>query len=284
MGKAWKAAALLLTMIVGSVAVSSCNSNPTAEQLVEKAAKALEKVKDYRATMDGTMAIRAQAQGNQMQANITLSANGAVDTVKKAVEMTADVEMDSPDQPAASDKFTIKLYQVDNMVYLKMSAPNQDGAWVKTAPSDETARQMAALDMADQLSILDGATAKLLPDQNVEGVLSIGIEVTPDLQKLWQNIMRQPGMQDMDVDDPDMLRQVVKEYSAKVWVDKKSYYLVKVEYGLKADFSPETLGLPEQLGTGSMTMDVHVSIRFYNPNKGITITLPNEAKKATQIP
>ena len=129
-----------------------------------------------------------------------------------------------------------------------------------------------------QIELLKTAQVKVIGSEKVKGVDCYILQLTPDVEQLWQLASQQPLLTDMGVSavDEDILQDMFRSFSVKQWVTKDTHFLTRAEVDMALDLTPEALGVEE----GQMTMDVTISMLTYNHNQPVTIVLPLEAEEA----
>ena len=133
------------------------------------------------------------------------------------------------------------------------------------------------------VELLEVAEVEVTGSEIVNGVDCYVMELTPDMEKLWEIAGQQAeltgGMPDID---EELLDEVFQSYSVKEWIAKDTYLLVKEEIEMAMEFDPEALGIPG--GDGEIAMDMTISMLVYDYNQPVSIELPPEAEDAEEIP
>ena len=168
----------------------------------------------------------------------------------------------------------LEMYIIDSYAYFKRVEPEE--SWIKVKlPYENQTRQNY---LSSQISLLNKSEVKLLPSELVDGKPCYVLELKPSLKDLWRALSSQPAF-NQSVSMPavaiEKLQQVVKSFSAKMWIDKEEKLLRKAQ---------TTISMEMDLGLlGTIAGNLNITLRFYDYNKPIHITLPQEAQNATEL-
>ncbi len=124
-----------------------------------------------------------------------------------------------------------------------------------------------------QIELLEAAQVEVIGSERVGGIDCYVLEVTPDLEQLWQLSNHLHFDEAPDVTE-EYLQEIFRSFSVKQWVAKDTYFLAKAEIDIAREFPPEE--------AGPSTLDIAVVLLCYNYNQPVTIVLPPEAVEATQ--
>ena len=168
----------------------------------------------------------------------------------------------------------LEMYIIDNYAYFKRIEPGS--SWIKVKlPYENRTRQGF---LSSQISLLNKSEVKLLPSEVIDEKPCYVLELKPDLEDLWRALSSQPAFNQsvsMPTIATEKLQQVVKSFSAKMWIDKEEKLLRKAQ---------TTISMEMDLGLlGTIAGNLNITLRFYDYNKPIHITLPQEAQNATEL-
>jgi hypothetical protein len=179
----------------------------------------------------------------------------------------------------------MEIYFIDNMIYMMMDVPGTGPTWMKSDTPVETWDEVTGQwgGLSSYLELLELAEIEVTGSERVGGVDCYVVEITPDMEQLWQIFMHQTelalGMPDIDEESLD---EVFHNYSVKQWIAKDTYLLIKAEIDMTMEFTPEILGFPEE--EGELKMDATLTMLVYDYNQPVSIELPPEAEDAVEMP
>ncbi len=240
----------------------------SAEQIKSWALTSAEEVNTYKFEMSMEASITGTGQAGTQSYTIQAWSTGEVDVENKKMKM--EFTMQTPPMGAAKEEeVSMELYIVEDYVYTYV-----DGQWFKTELPEDAWGQKSPLE--GQVSLLEASNVKRLPDEAVDGVDCYVLEIQPDLEKLWEVLSSQPGMEEAPSIPIEQLKQVVKGFTVKEWIDKQTHLPRKVLMSMNMEFD---LGM-----LGSMSIDMDFSMKFFGYNEPVTIELPPEAIEAVEVP
>ncbi len=126
-----------------------------------------------------------------------------------------------------------------------------------------------------QIELLEAAQVEVISSERVDGIDCYVLEVTPDLEQLWQLSNHLHFDEVPDVTE-EYLQEIFRSFSVKQWVAKDTYFLMKAEIDIAEEFPPDE--------AGPSTVDIAMVLLCYNYNQPVTIELPPEAEEAIEAP
>ena len=294
-----KVTVMLMTvvmLVVMSFSFVACEEElPTPEEVIEKLAKAHTDVKSYE--MEGNMDMKMvldipeeeMSMGIPMEINAAVDINAAFDGANEEMMTAMDIDIDMSGE--ATMKMAMEMYLVDGWMYMMMDMPMMIPQWKKTEMSySEVLEKMESIDFTEmQVELLKSSDIMVAGEEKVDDVECYTIEVSPDMSKLLEILIQQSqltgdSMFDMPVDDFDEMManidDMIKSVSAKYWIAKDTYYIVKGDIAFIMEMTPEAMGVPDE--EGSISMDVTMFMRLFNYDKPVSIVLPTEAEDAVE--
>ena len=158
--------------------------------------------------------------------------------------------------------------------------------WTKYEASERDWEEMSEgvallLQSEAQMVLLRTAQVEVIRSERVRGADCYLLQLTPDVEQLWQLATQQPLLANMGMSAvaEDILQEMFRSFSVKQWVAKDTYFLTKAEVIMALELPPEDMGLEE----GQVTMDVTTSILVYSHNQPVSIALPPEAEEAEEM-
>jgi len=271
---------LSLLVLVTVLACLGCGEKAAAvnaAQLVDNALAAQVDVESYQLDMEMTIDMDGGFGCEEMEATMSIDASFLIDEANKEMEMSMTADMEATGEEA--EAVEMKMYLIDNTVYMMMAVPDLESMWIKQEVPADFWETQATIDQ--QLELLQASRVKYLQDEKVEGVDCYVLEITPDLAQLWQTAMQQPWMEEVPMEIPD-LEDMIKKVSVKQWIAKDTLFLTKVNIQITILVTSEAMGMPEE--EGEMRMSIVMDMSVYDYNKPISIELPAEARNAIEIP
>jgi hypothetical protein len=172
------------------------------------------------------------------------------------------------------------IYLIGGMVYMLMEIPEMEPMWIKSEMPEGYWEEMSQVQT--QIELLEVAQVEVIGSERIGGIDCYVLQVTPDLEQLWQMVMQQAEMAgEMPDVTGELLQEMFRSFSVEQWVAKDTYFLAKVEIDMAMELTPEAMGFPGE--EGIMTMDIAMSILTYNYNQPVSIVLPPEAEEAIEM-
>ncbi len=250
----------------------------SAQEIVDGATEAVGDMRTCRFDMDMTMNMTGEAEGEAVDANADMNSSGTLDIENNQMrmDMTMNMAMTGEDEI----EMGIEMYLVDNMIYMMMDIPAMGPMWMKSEMPTGYWEQMNQIE--PQIELLEAAEVKVTGSETVGGIDCYVVEITPDMEQLWQIAMQQTELAEGIPDiDEEFLDEVFRSYSVKQWIAKDTYFLAKAEIELDMELTPEAMGYPEE--EGEMTLEVSIILVAYDYNQPVSIELPPEAEEAIDM-
>jgi hypothetical protein len=266
----WKKILPISLVLVVVFSFSACAGEPSAQEIVDGVIKSFENIKTCQLDMDVTIDLTVEDEVG----TFTISSSGIVDFENRQMRTETTIKSVGETQPEME---TINdQYVVDGILYSGAGALGEELMWMKLeAPEEwwEASQQMGWGE--SQIELLKGAQVQVIGSEKVDGIDCYVIEVTPDLEKLWQLSNSLTFQETPDVAE-DYLEEVLRSFSVKQWVIKDTYFIAKAKIDISTEFPPETLG-PSKI-------DIDMVLLSYNYNQPVSIELPPEAEEAIEMP
>jgi len=238
-------------------------------------------VRTYQFDMDMTMDIAAEIEGESFEATMAVGSSGALDIENG--QMRADMTMNMAAPEEDEIKMEMEMYLIGDMMHVMMDVPEMGPTWVKSEMPEgywEDANQVKA-----QIEFVEVSQVEVIGSEKVRGVDCYVLQLTPDVKQLWQMVMQQAAVTGEEMLPPvaeEFLQEMFRSFSVKQWIAKDTYFLTKTEADMALELTPEAMGYPEEEGVA--TIDIAMSLLAYDYNQPVSITLPPEAKEATEVP
>lgn len=229
--------------------------------------------------MDVPMTIKVEGGSAPETMTADMSSSGFVDIINRAMQMTIGVEMNVPG--AGSQYMDAKIYVLEGWMYTGVDVPDMDEQWQKMELTEEMWQQQDQVEQYVEL-LTTAVEVDYKGTETVNGVECYVFEVEPDMATL-SDLMAQEtsGLGIMGLGGLD-LGELYQELTVKEWLAKDSYLLQKTEVELVMEIRPSDVG-----ATGDdfekMTIDIEMTMRFYDYDQPFTVVLPPEALDAEEI-
>ncbi len=259
----------ILTLLAGILIFSGCTISDA--NLQQKIIEANTKLDYYTMDMDMDMATETEFLGQKMSIDTKMEATGKIDRPNKMMVMVSETTTEANGMENVMDSET---YIIGDEVYTKVM-----GSWMKMEMQQDMWNTQDQIEQTTEL--IKSGTLERLKDQTLDGKSYYVVKIDPDVKKLTELVMKQqqdsPLMREMGESIADM----IKEYSAIIWVNKKTFIIEKTRTDMKMEITPEDVGAAE--GASGVSMDFVVDASIYAVGKKPTITVPEEALNAMDI-
>ena len=283
---------LVLVMVLSFVA---CVGEPSAQEIVDAVIEAQDDIRTCEFEIDMTLDMSGEVEGEAVEMTLTMEFSGALDSDNREmrIDSRTDTDMETPREPDEGEltmvtylagEVRMAMYHVGGMRYAMMGAAGEEPRWTTSEASEADWEEMSEgidliLQTEAQIGLLETAQVKVIGSEKVKGVDCYVLQLTPDMEQLWQLANQQPLLTDMGMFTAvgeDILQDMFRSFSVKQWVTKDTHFLTRTEVDMALDLTPEALGVEE----GQMTIDVTISMLVHNHNQPVTIVLPSEAEEA----
>ncbi len=224
------------------------------------------------------MDIAGEAEGEAVEMTMVMDGSGTLDLDNKQMRMDMTMSMA---MPGIEMEMGMEMYVIGDMMYMLGEIPGMEPTWTKSEMPEEYWEEMSQVE--PQIELLEVAQVEVIGSERVGGIDCYVLEVTPDLEQLWQLFMQQVEMAGGEAPafTEELLEEMFRNFSVKQWVAKDTYFLTKAEIDMAMELTPEAMGFPEEEGV--ITMDIAMNLLAYNYNQPVSIVLPPEAEEAVEM-
>jgi hypothetical protein len=177
------------------------------------------------------------------------------------------------------------MYVVDDTVYMNMDFFGFEDTWMKTDVTDEVWGEMSqAVELVEPyVGLLEAAQVTVTGIEEVAGEDCYVLEVTPDMDQLWQLAMQQVEMVDTEMLGPteDFISDMFRDFSVTIWVAQDTFFVNRVIVDMSVEMTPEDMGFPDE--DGVYQMDILMYLLAHDYNQPVSIILPPGALSAVEI-
>ena len=243
------------------LSLAACALGPLAQEIVDGVVESLDVIKTYQFDMDMTMDMAVEAEGETVEIAMVIGGSSALDLENRQmmVDMTTSMAMLGEDEA----EMGMEMYLIGSMMYMFMEIPGMGPMWVKSEMPEgtweEMTEQMSGLE--GYVGLLEVAEVEVIGSERVRGIDCYVLEVTPDMEELWQLAMQQA---ELAGEMPPFTEEMFRSFSVKQWVAKDTYFLARAEIDMAVELTPEAMGLPEEEGV--VTMDMAIGLLCYDYN------------------
>jgi len=280
----WKKILTTSLELVVVLSLAACVGEPSAQEIVDGVFESPDNISTYQFDMDMTMDATGEAEDEAFEMNIVMDLSGALDLENR--QMNANIAMDMAMTGEDEMGIEMEIYLIDDMVYMMTEVPEMGPMWMKQEISEGDWEEMSeGVKLTEpQLELLESAEVTVLASETIEGIDCYVLQLTPDMDQLWQTVMEQAqatGEEILPEIEEAFLGEVFRDYSVKQWIAKDTYLLTKAEIAMTMELTPEAMGYPEE--EGEIAMDISISLLVYDYNQPISIVLPPEAEEALDL-
>jgi len=286
----------LLALIIVALSLSGCGgkaaqtedtSQLDLPQIVSDAMLALKNVSSYTYSLDMNIDMEATGGSSPGQATAKMESSGTADFTAKNMQMDLDMSVEQSDTQPGDTPMNVsaEMYMMGDTLYIKTDIPGAGEQWVKTALTEEM-KQAYDLDLVDQqLAPLEDATQiEYVKTETVDGSECYVLKIVPDMaaMKEWldeQQVTSGP----LDWSQVQKLEDVFKELAYNTWIAKDTKLIKKMNIQISIELNAAQFGIDES-EFEKMTMDAEINMLMKDYNEPVTITLPDEAQNATEMP
>jgi len=265
---------VLFVMAMAFSSLSAC-SMPEEEpdlgrDIVDGVVESLGSIKTYWFNADATQAITSETGSEPDQEVVTTDIRtGAFDLENKKMEISitriGENELKSITQ----------LYLSGDTLYMRGEIPGKGSRWFELEAPAWYWEQVNQLKY--QVELLKAAGVDITGSETVVGIDCYVLELTLDTDQLWQIFMSQ------DLTAPaaeltraeEAFREAAKVYSAKYWVARDTYLIIKTEVEAAYTFPAAISGIYGE--DEIIEMNISVTCLFYDYDQPVSIVLPPQA-------
>jgi hypothetical protein len=255
-------------------------ASPSAQEIVSYAVDSLDDIKTSQFEMNMTMAMAGEAEGETFEATMVMDFNGTLDLENGRMGMDITMNVATPGEDKI--EMAVATYLLDDFVYMMMDLPEVGPMWMKLEMPEVAWEEMNQVE--SQIGLLEASQVKIIGSETIDGIDCYVLQLTPDMEQLWQVVMQQAEVAGEEIVDiqGEFLEEIFRSSSVKQWIAKDTYFLTKAQIDMVAELTPEALGSPQE--EGLVTMEIALDLLFYNYNQSVSIVLPPEAVEAIEVP
>ena len=221
----------------------------------------------------------SEIEGEAMETTMEVDGSGALDIENYQMQMAMTMNAAVPGEDDTD--IGMEMYLVDNTYYILTDALGMGPAWMKFEMPMESWEQMNQIE--SQVELLEAAEVEVIGSETVNGIDCYVVEVTPDVEQLWEMASQQALLtEEMPNFDEELLDEMFRSFSVRQWIAKDTYLTMRVEVELIMEVTPEDMGYPDE-GEG-ISLDMTMTMLVDDYNQPVSIELPPEAEEAAEVP
>jgi len=272
---------LALVLSFSLVAFAGCKEKLPQEEIDQTIAGALAASYDTVSfDMDAPMTMEMEGGDDPSTMSVAMSGTGFIDIINRAMRMTIGMEMNVPG--AGPRYMDAEIYVLEGWMYTGVDVPDMGEQWQKMELTEEMWQQQDQVGQYVEL-LATAVEVDYKGTETVNGVECYVFEIEPDMDNLTEILSQETstlGLINLGGLD---LGELYQELSVKEWLAKDSYLLQRAEIELVMEIRPGDVG-----ATGDdfekMTIDIEMTMRFYDYDQPFTVVLPPEALAAEEVP
>lgn len=257
-------------------------SLPSAQEIISAVVKSMSDMRTYQFENSMIMSASGEADDESFEMTMDMTLIGAADIENR--QLGAEIIMGA-EMPGQGDMdMAMSVYVVDDTVYTNMDFFGFDDMWMKSEITDEIWDEMSQMvEMVEPyVELLEAAQVRVTGIEQVAGVECYVLELTPDMEQLWQLAMQQAEMTDTEMPAPagEFISEMFRDFSATLWVSKDTFFITRVVIDMSVEMTPEEMGFPDEEGV--LRMDILMYLLAHDYNQPVSIILPPGAAYAVE--
>lgn len=177
---------LLIFLIIGVLTIpllgcSEEKQNP--EDLKAELIKASNSIKTYKFSLEAKMALNESIGEEE---NIITSGSGEISIKERKMKMITTTSLGSKDNMNNQTLTQMDIYMIGNTIYTKVKMGIFGYQWTKMDVEEDYWDTQDQLNQ--QIELLEVSEVKLIGGEKINNIDCYLIEVSPDLEKLWEVI------------------------------------------------------------------------------------------------
>jgi hypothetical protein len=261
-------------------------SQAELQKTLTGAVAGIQKVSSYRFVMNMTIKLDITGGSKAGTTDFSSIIGGDVNQTAHEIAMTMDISLKSATNNASptSQNVSLLMYVKAGTLYLNTELPPLGKQWLKMPVTEDLEQVYGLNTVALQLAPVDASKdIKFLRYENFDGSECYVVNVTPDIQKIlsWlgDNLPATLNTANME-----QVSRIFKTLSYTLWLARDSGLVKKMNVTMRLEASADQFASDEKVDLQKLTMDVNLTMRMFDYNQPISITLPAAAENALELP
>ena len=278
----------LALLLIGSLTACTTGgaadpSLPSAREIIDAVVESMSDINTYQFESNTAMTMNVEVDSESYEMTMDMAFCGVVDTENR--QMGAEMTMGMGMTGQEYTDMGMAMYVVDDTVYMNMDFFGFEDTWMKTDVTDEAWGEMSQMVelVEPYVELLEAAQVRVTGIEEVAGMDCYVLEVTPDMDQLWQLAMQQAEMTDMEMLAPaeDIISDMFRDFSVTLWVSQDTFFVTRVIADMSVEMTPEDMGFPDE--DGVCQMDIVMYMLVHDCNQPVSIILPPGALSAVEV-
>lgn len=282
----WKKVLVIFLALVVALSLVACEEEigeeaglPSTQDIIDGVLESLDNVRTFQFDMNMDMDMSGEAEGEAFEIAMVMNSSAVVDVENRQMGMDMIIDMVLPDE--GEMEIAMEYYLINDVMYISMEIPEIGPMWMKSEMPVGYWEQMSQTE--SQIDLLRTTTqVKVIGSDIAKGVDCYLLQLTPDLDQLWQIAMQQAalgGEQALPDVPEEFFQEMFRSFSVKQWIAKDTYYFTKAKIDMDIELSAEAM----EVGEGVVSMDITMTIFTHDYNEPVSLVLPPEAEGAVEI-
>jgi hypothetical protein len=209
--------------------------------------------------------------------------SGGMNKSSQQIQMNMDMSVEGTG--LGSQNVYAEMYIFPDWTYMKMEVPGMGEQWVKMETTEDLAAALNTEAVDQQIGMLDSPLeVTYLRSESVDGLDCYVLSITPNVGELTDWIDQQnTGVDDIDWDEFLDVYSIFTKFSYICYVVKDTRIMKKLVLEMEMEYTSEQMG-DYYADFDTQTMYIYMNMNIYDHNEPFSVTLPDEAENAEEMP
>jgi hypothetical protein len=234
---------------------------------------------------DMDMDISTRITGGSTPGEMTMHSRISGGMNKSSQQMQMNMEMSMEGTGLGSQDVYAEMYVFPDWTYMRMEVPGMGEQWVKMETTEDLAAALNTQAVDQQMGMLESPLEiEYLRSESVDGFDCYVLSITPNMGELadWLN-QQNTGAEDIDWDEMADISNLFKNLSYICYVVKDTNILKKMVMEMEMEYTSEQIG-DYYADFDTQSMYIYMDMNLYDQNQPFSVTLPDEAESAEEMP
>ena len=273
---------ILSLFIMLSGLLSACSTPVSAAEISQKTVAAASQVNSFKCDMSMSTEVSALSQTDQFTGKADIDYSAWMDYTNRQLKAVINGSIDTGDD--GTQNISMQMYLLDGWYYMNVNIPLLGSQWMKMQMSDDSPGIWDSEDqLAQQIQLLQTAVeTKSIGSETIDGIDCYVLQIGPDLNALVDWLASQnedTGLWDASKAD---LPDIYDDVTLKIWVAKSTFLPMKETLEMSMQATPQDFDA-SSTETGSATVTLKATIKYYDYNVPLNILLPDGAADAVDV-
>lgn len=234
---------------------------------------------------DMDMDISTKIIGGSTPGEMTIHSRIGGGMNKSSQQMQMNMEMSVEGAGLGSQDVYAEMYIFPDLTYMKMEVPGMGEQWVKMETTEDLAAALNTQAVDQQMGMLESPLkVEYLRSESVDGLDCYVLTITPNTDELadWIN-QQNTGADDIDWGEMADITSLFKQLSYICYVVKDTHMMKKLILEMEMEYTSEQIG-DYSADFDTQNMYIYMYMNLYDHNQPFSVTLPDEAEDAVEMP